>query len=152
MIEEKLALHCYCPSIILAIAGPWMYVLGGVFVQKTITQPLTGYIWLGGDPFDSTQQAFAVQLFTALKSAIQSLGKYYQSIEQDLQSLTVKETPFPFITEYGAEKIKFTYLSRLDSDYRYKLLFKARLDDMPKTEIVVKGTTRMHIVCWPLKA
>jgi len=40
--------------------------------------------------------------------------------------LTTKETPFLFITECGAEKIKFTYLSRLVSDYQYKLLFKAR--------------------------
>ena len=72
-IEEKLVLHCCCPSIILAIAGPWMCVLGGVFVQKTITQPLTDYVWLGGDPFDSTRQVFAAQLFTALKSAIKIL-------------------------------------------------------------------------------
>jgi len=43
--------------------------------------------------------------------------------------LTTKETPFLFITECGAEKIKFTYLSRLVSDYRYKLLFKARRPD-----------------------
>ena len=56
--------------IILAIAGPWVCVLGGVFVQKTITQPLIDYIWLGSDPFDSTQQVFVAQLF---KSAIKIL-------------------------------------------------------------------------------
>jgi len=78
--------------------------------------------------------------------------KYYQSIEQDLQSLTAKETPFPFITECGAEKIKFAYLSRLVNDYRYKLLFKARLDDMQSSSNLLNGTTRMHIACWPLKA
>jgi len=50
-----------------------MYVLSGVFVQKTITQPLIDYIWLGSDPFDSTQQVFVAQLFTALKSAIKIL-------------------------------------------------------------------------------
>jgi len=47
-----------------------MCVLGGVFVQKTITQPLIDYIWLGSDPFDSTQQVFVAQLF---KSAIKIL-------------------------------------------------------------------------------
>ena len=143
-IEKNLVLHCYCPSIILAIAGPWMCVLGGVFVQKTITQPLTDYVWLGGDPFDSTRQVFAVQLFTALESAIKSLEKYYKALEQDPQSLTVKEKPFPFITEYGAEKIKFTYSSRLVSEYRYKLLFKATLDNMPNTQIVVKFAERYN--------
>jgi len=143
-IEEKLILHCCCPSIILAIAGLWMCVLSGVFVQKTITQPLTDYVWLGSDLFDSTQQVFAVQLFTALKSAIKSLKKYYQSIEQNLQSLIVKKTLFPFITEYGAERIKFTYSSHLISDYQCKLLFKARLDDMPNTEIIVKFAERYN--------
>jgi len=130
----------------LAIADPWMCVLGGVFVQKVITQPLTDYVWLGGDPFDSTRQVSAVQLFTALKSAISSLDKYYRALAQDLQSLTVKETvgPFPFIIKYGAEQIKFTYSSRLVSEYRYKLLFKATLDDMPNTQIVVKFAERYN--------
>ena len=49
------------------------------------------------------------------ETAISSLEKYDKAPEQDLRNLTVKETvdPFPFITEYGAEKIKFTHLSRL---------------------------------------
>ena len=53
-IEEKLVLHCYC---ILAIAGLWMCVLGGVFVQKTILRPLTDYVWLGGDPWRQSAQS-----------------------------------------------------------------------------------------------
>jgi len=124
-----------------------MCVLGGVFVEKTITQPLTDYVWLGGDPFDSTRQVFAVRLFTALKSAISSLDKYYKALGQNLRSLTAKTTvsPFPFITEYGAEKIKFTYSSRLVSEYRYKLLFKARLDDMHNTQVVVKFAERYNV-------
>ena len=75
-MEKKLVLYCCCPSIILAIVGPWMYVLSGVFVQKTITQPLTDYVWLGGDPFDSIQQVFAAQLFIALESAIKILSTH----------------------------------------------------------------------------
>jgi len=125
-----------------------MCVLSGVFVQKTITQPLTDYVWLGGNPFDSTRQVFAVQLFTALKSAIKSLKKYYQPIEQDLQSLTVKETPFLFVTECGAEKIKFMYLSHLVNDYQYKLLFKARLDDMPINNIFNYHNPSLFINVW----
>jgi len=77
-IEKDLINRSCCPSIILAIAGPWMCVLGGdEVVDKAIVQPLTDYIWLGGDPFDSTRQVFAARLFTALKSAIKSLEKYY---------------------------------------------------------------------------
>jgi len=49
------------------------------------------------------------------ETAISSLEKYNKALEQDLRSLTVEEVvdPFPFITEYGAEKIKFMHSSRL---------------------------------------
>jgi len=53
-----------------------MYVLGGVFVQKMITQPLTDYVWLGSDPFDSIQQVFMVQLFIVLESAIKIISTH----------------------------------------------------------------------------
>jgi len=35
-----------------------MCVLGGVFLAKAVIQPLTDYVWLGGDPFDPTRQVF----------------------------------------------------------------------------------------------
>ena len=54
-IEKDIVERCCCPSIILAIAGPWLCVLGGVFVDKAIIQRLTGYIWLGGDPFETNK-------------------------------------------------------------------------------------------------
>ena len=131
----------------MAIAGPWICVSGGVFVKKAIIQRLTDYVWLGSDPFVSTRQDYVARLFTALKSAISSLDKYYKALGQNLRSLTAKTTvsPFPFITEYGAEKIKFTYSSRLVSEYRYKLLFKARLDDMHNTQVVVKFAERYNV-------
>ena len=113
-----------------------MCVLGGVFVNKAIIQPLTDYIWLGGDPFDSTRQVFAARLFTALKSAILSLEKYYQALALGLPRSKVKA--HPFITEYGADKIKFTYSSRLATENKYRLLYRATLDDVPNSPIIVK--------------
>ena len=119
-----------------------MCVLGGIFVNKAIIQPLTDYIWLGGDPFDSTRQVFAARLFTALKSAILSLEKYYQALALGLPRSKVKA--HPFITEYGADKIKFTYSSRLATENKYRLLYRATLDDVPNSPIIVKFVQRYN--------
>ena len=126
----------------MAIAGPWICVSGGVFVKKAIIQRLTDYVWLGSDPFVSTRQDYVARLFTALKSAISSLDKYYKDLAQDLP--LAKTSVYPFITEYGAEKIKFTYSSRLGTEYQYRLLYRATLDDVPNSPIVVKFVERYN--------
>jgi len=132
-VEQSLVQRCCCPSIILAIAGPWMCVVGGVFVDRVITQPLTNYIWLGGEPYDSKRLVLAARLFTELKSAISSLREYYKALEPNSTA-----SHFPYITEYGPDKVKFTYLSRLAPEQPYTLLYKAALDDMPDTPVAVK--------------
>ena len=112
--------------MILAIACPWMCVLGGVFLAKVVIQPLTDYVWLGGDPFDPTRQVFGARLFTALKPAISSLAKYYKALEADPHNSTI--SCFSFIAEYGAENIKFMYSSCLIFDNSF--LYKATLHNM----------------------
>ena len=139
-IERNLIKRCCCPSLILAIAGPWACVAGGVYIKKTITQPLTNYVWLGGDPFDPGQLVFAARLFAALKSAIRSLEHYYRTL--DPQRSIVSD--YPYITEYGPSKIKFTYSSRLATEQQSKLVYKATQDDVHNTQIVVKFAYRYN--------
>ncbi|KAI0244943.1 hypothetical protein BJV78DRAFT_1339844, partial [Lactifluus subvellereus] len=126
--RDDIRTRCYCPSIILAIAGPWLCVLGGVYLQKVVIQPLTDYVWLGGDIFNADHLVFASRLFTALKSAISTLRTYYRSLNFSKAVVrTGMPDPFPFIQEY--ESKKFTYLSRLAPEYPGKLLYKAQLDN-----------------------
>ena len=132
-IEPDIVERCCCSSIILAIAGPWLCVLGGVFVDKAITQCLTGYIWIGGDPFEINKWFLMAQLFTALKAAISRLDNYYKYHVPDL--LPSKAVRYPFIAKYGAERIKFTYINH---PYQDKPLYFAKLDDKPDTLVVVK--------------
>jgi hypothetical protein len=136
--------RCHCPSIILAIAGPWLCVIGGVYLQKAVIQPLTDYIWLGGDIFNEDRLLFASRLFTALKSAISTLRSYYIALGQELEN-PVSQNPisdaFPFITEYGSNK--FTYVSRLAPDYPNKLVYKAELDNEHRM-VVVKFVSTYH--------
>ncbi|KAG6888306.1 hypothetical protein C0992_008871 [Termitomyces sp. T32_za158] len=134
----------HCPSIILAIAGPWMCVLGAIYLEKAVVQPLTNYIWLGGNVYDDEEQLLmTARLFGALKTAISSLRTYYRGISNRAgePNLQAEVSKFPFITEY--DSTKFTYVSRLASDYYLgKLLYEAKLDDGQR--VVVKFASRYH--------
>ncbi|KAG6894623.1 hypothetical protein C0992_005366 [Termitomyces sp. T32_za158] len=134
----------HCPSIILAIAGPWMCVLGAIYLEKAVVQPLTNYIWLGGNVYDDEEQLLmTARLFGALKTAISSLRTYYRGIAKRTRepNLQAEVSEFPFITEY--DSTKFTYVSRLASDYYLgKLLYEAKLDDGRR--VVVKFASRYH--------
>ena len=114
-----------------------MCVLGGIYLQSAVVQPLTDYVWLGGDSFNEDRLLFASRLFSALKTAISTLNLYYSDLKP-IPSKTVSQTlisdAFPFITEYGSRT--FTYLSRLAQGYPTKLIFKAHLDDEDRMVVV----------------
>ena len=125
-----------------------MCVFGAIFCGGVIAQPLTDYIWLD-DPFNSQKHVLVARLFTALKSAISSLSNYYNALDPNmpLREPFIAVSPYPYITEYGPDKIKFTYTSRFTLDAlndSHTLLYKATLDDIPNTRIVVKFTHRYN--------
>ena len=52
-VSSQLRLNCivalvrrasYCPSMLIAIAGPGLCVLGAIFTDKVVVQPLTSYV------------------------------------------------------------------------------------------------------------
>ncbi|TFK59592.1 hypothetical protein BDN72DRAFT_883895 [Pluteus cervinus] len=132
--ESELRIKCYCPTIILAIAGPWLCVLGGIYLNQAVVRPLTDYIWLGGDIFNPNRLTSASRLFSALRSAILELEIYYNSIKSSPPiPITLTPDPFPFVRGYGSQT--FTYLSRfkMRSD---KLLYKAKLDESHRLVVV----------------
>ena len=120
----------YCPSIILAFAGPWLCVLGGIYHTKAVIQPLTDYIWLGGNQFNEDRLHFVVRLFLALRAAISTLMTYYST-------LFTREEPktegFPYIRNccLGA----FTYENHLAPNST-KLIYKVRLDGTNKSLVI----------------
>ncbi|KAF8340673.1 uncharacterized protein EI90DRAFT_2906735 [Cantharellus anzutake] len=135
--------RCYCPAIILAIAGPWLCVSGGVYLLRAVVQPLTDYVWLGGDPFDEGRLRFAARLFVALRSAINDLRAYYKQLESQLSSppsLTLYPDALPFAQQYGPQT--FTYRSRMACNYPYKLLYLAELDGPQPRLVVVKFVSK----------
>ncbi|KAG6914878.1 hypothetical protein DXG01_014771 [Tephrocybe rancida] len=132
--------NSYCPSIILSIAGPWLCVLGAVYLEQVVIQPLTDYLWLGGDHFNDDRLLFASRLFSSLKTSIFTLQSYYHTLGSRLLTIVPQNDAFPYITEF--DTTKFMYLSHLAPDYPNKLLYRASLEN--KKQVVVKFVSTYH--------
>ena len=132
-LENKIRSISYCPSIILAIAGPWLCVLGGIYHTKVIVQPLTDYIWVGGDQFNEYRLHSVIRLFLALRAAISTLRRYYSDLFSGLEH--PKPGGFPYIRYCPLGT--FTYESNITT----KLLYKVNLDGR---SLVVKFVASYH--------
>ncbi|KAI0295383.1 hypothetical protein B0F90DRAFT_1151267 [Multifurca ochricompacta] len=133
----------YCPSIIVAIAGPWMCVTGAIYLERVVVQPLTDYVWLGFNPLDEEKKQLdsILKLFFALKSSISTLQEYYRqllptpSTEFPPQGLH----PFPYVQNFASQSL--VYLSRIDSDNVSNLLYKAELGPSRRPVVVKFAST-----------
>ncbi|CAG8827639.1 23194_t:CDS:2 [Gigaspora margarita] len=136
--NEKLIKWCNWPSFILCLAGPWVCILGAVYVEKPIVDPLTDFIPL--IPTNIRDHAERVaRLFKALCLGVNRLKEYYGSIVNPQNS----QRFFPYPNQYNHQGtvIEFTYEKKL-VDQPDKLLWKAITKDGKK--IVVKFTWRYN--------
>lgn len=94
----KLRRASYCPSILIAIAGPWLCVLGAIFTDKVVVQPLTSFVWLGWNVFGESLRAEACRVLYSLKKTIPLLRQYYRSeFDSDM---------FPYVTSYKTSSME----------------------------------------------
>ncbi|KAG6910125.1 hypothetical protein DXG01_012884 [Tephrocybe rancida] len=140
LLEDVIRSNSYCPSIILSIVGPWLCVLGAVYLEQVVIQPLTDYVWLGGDYFNDDRLLFASRLFASLKTTIFTLQSYYETLGSGLLTIVPRNDAFPYITKF--DMTKFMYLSRLAPDSPNKLLYRASLEN--KKQVVVKFVSTYH--------
>ncbi|KAG8740820.1 hypothetical protein FRC10_003848 [Ceratobasidium sp. 414] len=99
-----------CPSFVVAVAGPWICILGAVFVEKVIVHPLTDFLWMGRESHDEDRLCSLTRTFCALRQSIQGLNEYYLSLrkrpDEDLQRF------FPYIRQFPAQDnqtVSFSY-------------------------------------------
>ncbi|KAG8900464.1 hypothetical protein FRB99_006033 [Tulasnella sp. 403] len=131
---------CCLPSFILAIAGPWLCVLGGIALDRFTVEHLTDYIFIGGEWDDEP----TVQRVATLP------------LHHDPQRL------YPCIRTYKDSTgvaVEFKYLEPLGREFGAKLVFLASIvehsetsDDQPAQRIVVKFTRRYCIKAHQLLA
>src|SRR6266702_62076 len=102
--------RCCCPAFLIALAGPWMCILGAVFVDHVVVQQITDFIWIGGHPYNDDKLQSVTRILAALGTGIAELREFYKALslrgsQQDPQRF------FPFIRQYsvGEHVINFSY-------------------------------------------
>jgi serine/threonine protein kinase len=118
-----------------------MVVLGAVFVEFPVIQPLTDYIWLGVHPSADEQLLRVAQVLLALRHSLESLDSYYTklNIPTDVDAPTNLARFFPYILSYPGVNgdVRFEYIIKLADESPTKAIFKARRVDR-QDYIVVK--------------
>ncbi|TBU37893.1 hypothetical protein BD309DRAFT_994806 [Dichomitus squalens] len=73
-----------CPSILLAVAGPYLCFYGAILADTFVVQPFTDYIYLGGDPNPDARIVHTARRFLAFREAIREARSYFRGLHQDI--------------------------------------------------------------------
>lgn len=94
-------------------------MLGAVYADRAIMQPLTEYLWLGGDVYSDDRLRSVSRLFAALRTSSSKLREYYDSLSN---GAGYRPDVFPFDRDFQGQT--FTYIERLAEDSAGKLVTK----------------------------
>ncbi|CAG8551173.1 4280_t:CDS:2, partial [Cetraspora pellucida] len=136
---------CNWPSFILCLAELWVCILGTVYVEKPIVDPLTDFIPL--IPTNNRVHAEQVaRLFKALYLGVNRLKEYYLSLDKPISQNLQQFFPYPNQYVHQGTTVEFAYEGKL---LDHKLLWKAVTKDRQK--IIVKFAwqynQRAHELC-----
>ncbi|KAH7337237.1 hypothetical protein B0J17DRAFT_758573 [Rhizoctonia solani] len=106
---------CCCPSILIAIAGPWMCVLGAIFLDRPVVQPLTDFLWVGEDRVRPFELDHIARVFHSINQARGELDNYYRANNPPSPGKS-SISPFPYLTHYLGQIVHFAYRKPLCSD------------------------------------
>ncbi|KAF7771664.1 hypothetical protein Agabi119p4_5975 [Agaricus bisporus var. burnettii] len=141
---------CCCPIFMLAGGGPWLCVLGGVFINRFVVQRLTDMMWIGFGTTHEEHRVYQVaKVLLALRNSLRNLENYYEFVvtTKKIPNFSVKgdshprHFPYPnsFISIDG-NLVVFEYLGRLERDMRC-VIYLARIKGTGK-KVVVKFVDR----------
>ncbi|QRV90209.1 WaaY domain-containing protein [Ceratobasidium sp. AG-Ba] len=134
-MTSSLLSRCCCPVFILAIAGPWICVLGAVMLEQPVVEPLTNLLWVANSPRLQTRFRRLSQTFWALASSISELKDYYLGLQPEISKARFD----PYIQHYrsGNKTVEFTYLEPMGGKNLLKTVFRAQTK-LSGEDIVVK--------------
>ncbi|KAI0055196.1 hypothetical protein BV25DRAFT_1843129 [Artomyces pyxidatus] len=69
-----------CPCVLLALAGPYMCVLGAVLTPRPVVEHLTEYIYIGAGPRTHARTTLVARMFHALRTAVAALQAEYAAL------------------------------------------------------------------------
>ena len=109
------------PTFLVAAAGPWLCVLGGVFTDKFIVQRLTEMRWMVlSSTEEDTRVYHNTRVLIALRQCLKTLRTYYESLEDSTPIVVGKAHPrfFPYSTSFTDRtkntELRFRYVKALD--------------------------------------
>ncbi|KAG8689270.1 hypothetical protein FRC11_003478, partial [Ceratobasidium sp. 423] len=70
------------PSFILAVAGPWMCILGGVMLKHPVVQPLTPFFSVANNPFSALYPETVAKIFASLAHSLSELDQFYGGFQE----------------------------------------------------------------------
>ncbi len=137
--------RCCCPTFLVALAGPWMCILGAVFVDHVVVQRLTNFIWIGGDPYNDDELKLVTRILASLRTGIVELEIFYAGLSNSQKD---SQRFFPFIRQYsvGEHVVRFSYQDYLvpkTPDAPPKAIFQAT-ETESRRKIVVKFVQRYN--------
>ncbi|KAH7886464.1 hypothetical protein F5I97DRAFT_1928318 [Phlebopus sp. FC_14] len=150
---EQLRNKCCCPTFLIAHAGPWLAVLGGVISSRCIVQRLTDYIWVPVHSVGDDRHYFRIaRVLYALKESIDRLESWTQHVMKSGETFDTKSLrsnpssplhprfcPTPNVYLRGDTRVTFEYLQPLER-YPSCVTYLARTTE-DRHKVVVKFVT-----------
>ena len=111
--------------------------MGGVYHEKAIIQPITDYVWMGGDPYDDEYLSKTAQILYAIRLGIEQLRQYYSSLNAKMETLDGT----PYIRQFAGETFEYDDRKLVDTQPN-KLIYRAKTK--AGRQIVVKFVSRYN--------
>ncbi|KEP46853.1 putative kinase domain protein [Rhizoctonia solani 123E] len=137
---------CCCPSILFAITGPWMRVLGAIFLDRPVVQPLTDFGWVGEDLSQPSKPDNMVCVFHRIDQARIELDQYYRAHHPPAPGESIV-SPFPYLTHYldsTGQVVHFAYRKSLCPANPEKSIFLAEIEDPKRPRPIVVNFVRKY--------
>ncbi|KAG9002785.1 hypothetical protein FRB93_011387 [Tulasnella sp. JGI-2019a] len=136
---RKVWSSCRCPSFLLAVTGPWLCVMGAVFVEKVVSQPLSHFIWIGEGKNAIASLDDRTRQLCALSRSLKELKTFYETLDFN-HNIDPADLALPYPTQIPNEP-PFRYMIPFLDDSR-KAIFKGKRSC--GKSIVVKFTDRYN--------
>ena len=111
--------------------------MGGVYHEKAIIQPITDYVWIGGNPYNHEYLSKTARILYAIRLGIEQLRQYYDSLNANMETLDGT----PYIRQFAEETFEYDERELVDAESN-KLIFRA--NTKAGRQIVVKFVSRYN--------
>ena len=115
----------------MSIAGPWLHISGAIFVDVFIVQTFLEQLYLGGNPYETTQIRDVAKVFEMVARAVKLLKRYYRELR--VRTGLKPSLPSPTFSDTEPPQGTLTFKGQLFFEGkadRRRPLFRAELNNI----------------------